>query len=762
MAVVPQRKLAAIMFTDIVGYTAMMSQDEEKALELLKKNRALLKPVIEQFRGEWLKEMGDGTLSSFASAVEAVNCALEIQHILQSDPNLSLRIGIHIGDVVFEDGDVFGDGVNVASRIEPLAEPGSVCVSEQVYEAIRNKRGIEATLLGEKKLKGVDHPIKVYAVSEIRAPLVEQVRATIRPLGRRWWTWTGTAAGVAIIAVVVWWLGFGKEALPEPLLGPKSVAVLPFANLSDSKEDEYFSDGVTDDIITHLTKIGDLKVISRTSAMLYKDSPKSLRIIANELGVPNILEGTVRRAGDKVRITGQLIDARTDQHLWAETYDRDLTDIFLIQSDVARNIAAALETMLSPEERQRIEQLPTESTTAYDLYLRAYEYDQKGWERKTLEIASDLYKKAVEIDPRFAQAYARLGRIHSYMYWRGYDRTNQRLATAREAVDQALSIKPDDPVVRMGNGYYYYYGLRDHTRALEQFFFAQRLEPGNGLHAENIAYVQRRLGRFEEALANQKTAQEYDPRSARLILELGGTYRILRLDDLAEQAYDRAIVLAPDYVAPYLAKAWLQVDISGDTESARQVLAEGMRLADPLHLMWTLVEFDIEDDRYDDALERLTAIPEDVREDPVVFMPKEFYVGWILKLMGEPAEADLHFEKARALLEEKVRESPNHERIHAALGKVYAHLGLTNEAIREGRKAVDSLPVSMDATAGPDYVQHLAEIYTIVGEYEAAIDLLEKLVKMPAGARVSDLRFHRVWDPLREHSRFQQLVAENP
>jgi TolB-like protein/Flp pilus assembly protein TadD len=748
------------MFTDIVGYTALMGEDEQQALQLLQHNRELLKPIIRQYNGEWLKEMGDGTLSSFASAVEAVNCALQIQHILKEDPKLSLRIGIHIGDIVFEEGDVFGDGVNVASRMEPLAEPGCVCVSEQVYDAIHNKSGIEAQFLGEKKLKGVDKPVKVYAVTEIRAPISEKVPTAIKPVGQRWWTWTGAAALLAIIAVAIWWVGFGKEAISEPTLGPKSVAVLPFANLSDSKDDEYFSDGMTDDIITHLTKIGDLKVISRTSAILYKDSPKSLRVIADELGVSNVLEGTVRRVGERVRITGQLIDARTDQHLWAETYDRDLTDIFAIQSDVARNIAATLKAVLSPEERQRIEQRPTESSAAYDLYLQAYEYGRRAYEPKSLEIAIVLYQRAIAIDPGFAQAYARLVRIHAWMYFCGYDRTNQRLVMAKDAVDQALRLKPEDPVVRAANGWYYYYGLRDHPRALEEFCSAQRLEPGNGLHAESIAFIQRRLGRFEEALANLKTAVEYDPRSSRLTMNLGATYSILHLYDLAEQAYDQSIVLAPDNPGPYLNKARLHVYRAGDTESARQVLAEGMQLTDSNQLLWLLVDLDIEDGHYNDALDRLTAIPEDVREGGMVSMPKEAYIGWILELMDEPAEAWRHFENASTLLDEKVHESPNNERIHAASGWIYAHLGRTDEAIREGREAVDLLPVSQDALDGPWYVQNLAEIYTIVGEYEAAIDLLEKLVEMPAGIRVSALRFYRLWDPLREHPRFQALLEK--
>ncbi len=569
-----------------------------------------------------------------------------------------------------------------------------------------------------------------------------------------------TIALAAVLALVWSRFGSGTGSASEPTLGPKSVAVLPFANLSDSQEDEYFSDGMTDDIITHLAKIGDLRVIARTSVMQYKNTQKRAREIARELGVAAVLEGSVRRAGDKVRIISQLIDAHTDEHLWAETYDRDLTDIFAIQSDVAKKIAAALKAVLSPEETQRLEQQPTESIAAYDYYLRAYEYGRHGYERKTIETAIDLYQKAIAVDSSFAQAYARLGRNHAHMYWFGYDRTSQRLVMAREAVDQALRLKPEDPVVRVANGYYYYHGSRDYARALDEFYFARRMEPGNGQHAENIAYIQRRLGKFEEAVANLKTAQDYDPRSSRLTTELGYTYNVLRWYDLAEQSFDRAIELAPDNSGPYLYKAWLQVYRTGNTESARQVLAEGMRLTDPSLFLWMLVEFDIEDGHYDAALERLTAIPEDVREEQVVFIPKEAYVGWIFELMGEPAEARRHYENARALLEGKVRESPDDERVHAASGWVYAHLGLADEAIREGRKAVDLLPVSLDALDGPFYLEYLAEIYTIVGEHDEALEILEHLLEIPSWTSIGALKFHRVWDPLRENPRFKALLEK--
>ena len=764
------RKLAAIMFTDLVGYSALSQKNEALALELLEEHRQLLRPLFSQHNGTEIKTIGDAFLVEFASAVEAAHCAIAIQKMLvehnasaTAERHIMLRIGLHVGDVVIEDDDVLGDGVNIASRIEPLAQPGGICVTGTVADQVKNKIGLSLESLGEQRLKNIKEPVAVY-----RVVLPWEAGQAPAKLARRklsslpWRTWAGVVAVVAVIVLMIWRGGIVEKAVPvwEPALGPKSVAVLPFVNLSDSKEDEYFSDGMTEDILTHLTKLGDLSVIARTSVMQYKNTEKRVQEIAWELGVAAVVEGSVRRAGDRVRITSQLIDARTDEHLWAETYDRDLTDIFAIQSDVARNIAAALKAILSPEEMQRIERRPTESAAAYDYYLRAYEYERQSYDRKTLEIIGGLYEKAIAVDSNFAQAYARLGRNHAFMFWEGYDRSSQRLHLARIAVDQALRLKSDDPVVRVSNGYYYYWGSRDYSRALDEFYFARSVEPGNGLHAENIAYVQRRLGEFEAALTNLKTALDYDPRSSRLHHEVGTIHRVLHRYDLAEQSFNRAIELVMDFSGPFDRKARLKVERDGNTEAARQVLAEGVRLTDPNLFSWRLVDFDIEDNRYNNALERLTAIPEDVREAQNVYIPKEFYIAWILELMDEPEEAHQHFENARRLLEKSVFERPDDPRMHAALGKVYAHLGLVNEAIREGLRAVDLLPVSLDALDGPEYLEYLAEVYTIVGEHDEALDILEHLLEIPSETSVGALKFFRIWDPLREHPRFQALLEK--
>jgi adenylate cyclase len=349
------RKLAAIMFTDIVGYSAMMSKDEKQAMNVLEKNREIHKSAIAKFNGEYIKEIGDGNLSIFQSSFDAVNCALEIQKACCSESYLMVRIGIHIGDIILKENDIFGDGVNIASRIEAAGEPGGIYISERVYEDIKNKTNINAEFIGERTFKNINYPVKVYSI------------------------FTGK-----------------KEEMSEPVFSEpgeikeKSIIVLPFENISPDPDQEYFSDGLTEEIITDLSQIQSLRVISRNSSMMLKGTRKATKTIAKELNVQYVLEGSVRKAGNNLRIVAQLIDAKTDTHLWAEKYRGILDDIFDMQEKVSQSIVNALkvkltpkedsqipeqiairqEAVLSPEEKRVIEKKPTENIEAYNLYLR--------------------------------------------------------------------------------------------------------------------------------------------------------------------------------------------------------------------------------------------------------------------------------------------------------------------------------------------------------------------------------------------------------
>ena len=354
----PKRKLAAIMFTDMVGYTAMMQKDEDRARELIERHRDLMKPHINKHDGEIIQYVGDGTFCRFDSAKEAVNAALEIQHVFQLEDDMSLRIGIHVGDVVVKGDEVYGDGVNVASRLEPLAEAGGICVSHQVYENIKNQSGLSLASLGKKDLKNVDEEMEVFTVTRSSEPShvttdTKKPTSTSSKFNMRWIV---TVAVITILVIIGTKIDFGTmEVESREDLNKLRIAVLPFTNMSADPENEFFADGITEDILAQLSKIKSLEVISRTSIMQYKNTTKSMREIGNELGVATILEGSVRREGNRVRITAQLIDTETDKHLWADNYDRDMDDIFAIQSDVAKKIAEALEASLTPEEEKRID-----------------------------------------------------------------------------------------------------------------------------------------------------------------------------------------------------------------------------------------------------------------------------------------------------------------------------------------------------------------------------------------------------------------------
>ncbi len=463
-----KRKLAAVMFTDIIGYTALMSKDEQKALKTLQKNRDLQKSLAEKHHGEFLKEMGDGTLLCFQSALDAVRCAMEIQKSVKEDPELNLRIGIHLGDIVFKEGDVFGDGVNVASRIERLAEAGKICISEEVYRSVRSQPDIEALFLDEKKLKNVDHPVRIYT-------LLVGGLSTSQP-------------GVLI----------SKEGDQRE----KSIIVLPFINISPDPDQEYFSDGLTEEIITDLSHIHALIVISRSSAMTFKGTKMRIREISREVNVQYVLEGSVRKAGKNLRITAKLINAVNDKHLWADKYTGTLDDIFNIQERVSREIVDALKLKLSAEEKQKITDRPIDNIMAYDCYLKAnveiWKFTEESLNRgirhlqdgldimgdnallysgmayailqlvnigakqdKEFAKSKEIAKKALALDPESEKAHAVLGWI---ALW----------GNPRQVIhhfQKALSIYPDDAFALQGLAAYHIQvvgGIAEATRILKR------------------------------------------------------------------------------------------------------------------------------------------------------------------------------------------------------------------------------------------------------------------------------------------------------
>ncbi len=488
-----QRKLAAIMFTDMVGYSALSQRDEKLAQELLEEHRQLLREIFPRFNGTEIKTIGDAFLIEFHSALEAAQCAIEIQrtlakrnHDVTAERRIELKIGIHIGDVVHREGDVYGDGVNIASRIEPLAGAGGICVSMDVERQIRNALEARFEKLAPTELKNISVAMDLFRIVlpwEQASPIAEPPTSVSKPKRHR--LLAGVIAAVVLIGVGVPLTIFAPAILKSLRSGrdsdnrivspipDKSIAVLPFENLSDDKQNAFFADGVQDEILTNLAKVADLKVISRTSVMQYKAAAaRNLREIGQALGVAHVLEGSVQRIANKVRVNAQLVDARNDAHLWAQTYTRDLADVFAIQSEIAEGIAQQLQAHLSADEKARIAKPSTNDPLAYDLYLRARQLDDlaNDPDAKThLLQAISLLEEAVRRDPRFLRAYCLMCETHIDLYWGGSDHSDQRRELARVALQRAEEIQPDAGEVHWQKGLYAYHGFRDYDGALAEF-----------------------------------------------------------------------------------------------------------------------------------------------------------------------------------------------------------------------------------------------------------------------------------------------------
>lgn len=586
---------------------------------------------------------------------------------------------------------------------------------------------------------------------------------------RRFLTWRNAIAGGVLafalwgVVAAAWLLLAGPPSAEEtPADRQPSIAVLPFENLSPDEENAYFAAGIHEDILSQLAKIRDLTVISRTSVLQYADSDKPIPEIAKELGVEAILEGSVRRAGDDVRVVTQLIDARRDAHVWSETYDRELTvaNVFEIQTEIAEQISNALHAELTPEEKQSIRSPPTDDLEAYEYYLRGNEYLNRGWLEEDAILAERMYEKAIELDPDFALAYARLSLVHDRFYWGFYDRSDSRLAKQRETAERALRLEPELAEAHIALAYYYYHGQLDYDRALQQLSIARQSRPDNSEVLSLLGAIQRRQGRWHQAAENLARGAELDPRSHTKALELGSTYHRMREYAQAESQFDRAIALVPDRFTGYSFKAGLRVSWKGGTEEALEVLREAWSIIRPRPLHagnepWTWWLHRIVGPDHEQALERFSSGTFGGDTASYLLTKAELY-----DLSGQAERAEAHYDSARVLLERQVEARPQEARFHSELGVAYAGLGRKADAIREGRKAVELLPVSKDAYDGSDWAAYLALIYTMAGEYDAAIDQLDSVLSIPGILSAHWLRVDPMFDPLRDHPRFQALLEK--
>src|SRR6266571_3478867 len=505
----------------------------------------------------------------------------------------------------------------------------------------------------------------------------------------------------------------------------KSIAVLPFQNLSDENENAYFADGIQDDILTNLSKISDLKVISRTSVMLYRGSGiRNAREIGKALGVATILEGSVRRIGNRVRVNVQLINADTDEHLWAEDYDRDLTDVFAIQTDLAQKIARELQAKLSPTEKAQIERKPTENSEAYLAFVQGHDLCTRPDKlRPTVEKAEQLFEQATRLDPDFARAFAGLAWVHDWMY-HSYDPTPARKEKARAAADTAIRLQPDLPEAHLGLGFYYYYCERNYEKALDEFAIAKRSLPNSADVYMAIASIERRQGKWTESTANFEKAASLSPKDAFVLVNLGDNYRASKNFEVADKIFDRAIEAAPSSLVARGEKGKLAMDLKGDFSEIERQLTQMATWDDPEKLV-TLGRAKILmlQRKFAEVFAVLNQVPQEVIRDGSAPVPKASLEGMLYLFQGDKAKAQAAFRRARPFAEQSLRESPNDAGRHIQLGYILTGLNRKEEAIAEGRRAVELTPESADAFDGPQVTASLAQIYAWVGEKDQALRL---------------------------------------
>jgi TolB-like protein/class 3 adenylate cyclase len=786
-------EIAHVLFIDIVGYSKLLI-DEQK--ELLQELNEIVRKTDQvraaEAEGKLVRlPTGDGMALVFSNNPEApVECALEISKALQNHPEIKLRMGIHSGAVnqiadVNDRSNVAGAGINIAQRVMDCGDAGHILLSKHVAEDLAQYRRWQPYLhdLGECEVK---HGVRVSVVNlyteELGNPAIPEKFSRLAPVGAavtatpssaskpavpRWAMIGAVPLILGAVAIGFFLFQSGRSptaATASTAIPEKSIAVLPFENLSANQENAFFTDGVQDEILTELAKIADLKVISRTSVMQYKSGvARNLREIGKQLGVAHLLEGSVQRVGGKVRVNAQLIDARTDGHLWAENYDRPLADVFAIQSEIAKTIADQLQAKLSPREKAAIAKPPTTDLTAYDLYLRAQalfaDVTDVIHAKEKLPQAERVLNEAVARDPHFLLAWCLLARVHDEIYWQGHDHTPGRLDLANAAVQTALRLQPDAGEAHLALADYYYHGFRDYERARSELAIARRTLPNNAEVFEYTGYIDRREGHWEEATRNLERALELDPRNFFTLQQMALTYQELR--HYADQArtYDRALTIVPGDPLTRMARALVALDWRADIKPFQTTLAT-LIAEDPS------VAPDVDDPNFalceGTPVAAARALANSPREGVVingVNYPHAYWEGVVARWQGDSAKAQVAFTAARSEVEKIVEKQPDFAAALSLLGMIDAGLGRKEEALREGRRACELLPISKDSTDGAAFAVNLAQIYAWTGEKDRAIEQIEAVERVPNYLSYGLLKLHPYWDSLRGDPRFEKIVA---
>ena len=609
---------------------------------------------------------------------------------------------------------------------------------------------------------------------------IDPAKSMTRKTGRKILAFTAVVAAIAAGLLVFQMVRSRSTVTPRETasaarseaatVSNKSIAVLPFENLSRDPDNAYFVDGIQDEILTRLSKISALKVISRTSTTRYASHPANLHEIARELGVANILEGSVQRAEGAVRVNVQLIEAETDSHLWAETYDRDIKNIFSVESEIAQNVADALRARLLPEETARVASVPTKNPEAYDLFLKAEYFANQIYSAtakdpaETGRNAAGLYESAVANDPNFALAYARLAYLKARLYWYNTDPSPQAIDAARNAAERALALQPDLAEAHLSMGYVHYWGHRDYDQALAEFDKARKTLPNGANVLTAIAFVHRRLGKMEQALNELKRAAALSPRDNLLAREVGSTLVYMRRYSEAIPQYDRALVLVPDDIETQTGRV-SALQMSGDLDAASRALATIPAGIDPegwvSFARWQLA---LAMHQPDAALTALEHAPKWlVNSWPNSRVPVALLRAQALVDKREAGLARTAFLEAEQALQGLLEKPRAQAATQSYLALAYAGLGQKEAALESGRRAIENLPASRDVIIGGSYLTQLAMAEAQVGEKQSALDHIEQLLAIPAGHAMSraSLRFDPVWDPLRSDPRFQKLCEDS-
>ncbi|HTG27032.1 MAG TPA: protein kinase, partial [Methylomirabilota bacterium] len=579
--------------------------------------------------------------------------------------------------------------------------------------------------------------------------------------GRKWVRRNPTsallAASLVALAAAAGWIVWKTEFIRQPVT--TGIAVLPFENLSDEKEHAFFADGVQDDILTKLAKVADLKVISRTSVMKYRGK-QDVRQIGDALRVSHVLEGTVRRFGGKVHVNAQLVDTRTDAGIWAEEYDRNLNDVFAIETEVAQSIANRLRAKVSAREKMAMQEWPTKDLVAYDLYVRAASLidraahlrEHSKEQEKDYFQAIELLNQAIARDPAFLLAYCRVAEGHDELYFRSFDRTPSRLELAKSAIDSAFRLKPDSGEAHLALAAHFYHGYFDYDRARSELAIAQRTLPNNARIFEWTGYIDRRQSRWNDAVRNFERAMELDPRNVKILLGAAVTYELMREYKKEREVCDRLVAIEPNNIDHRARRACIDLDERADARAAHSVVGTGL----PLRF------YERDAVAADRALAALGAQGEDTFDARGIGgtrFSRAYLEGLVARMKGDAVTAQAAFTAARARQEEAVRARPDDGPVLCVLGLIDAGLGRKEEALREGRRALELAPIAKDSLDGADVLYFYAVICAWTGEHDLAIEQLETLAKIPAGVCYGDIRLDPNWDPLRGDPRFERIVA---